>query len=110
MVNEESHRWQNECVTLTRENLSLHEQVAALESREVCAAAHDNVETCGYCQRDALLASHERLLDALRKIWCLGYKTRHEQEAHVIALDAITPFAVGPPPVVRSRPPRSRPG
>ena len=36
--------------------LELHEKVAFLESREVCAAAHDNVETCGYCQRDAARA------------------------------------------------------
>ena len=36
------------------EILDLREQVAALESREVCARAHDNVDTCGYCQRDAL--------------------------------------------------------
>lgn len=31
----------------------LQEQVAALESREVCTVAHDgDVTTCGYCQRD----------------------------------------------------------
>jgi hypothetical protein len=34
--------------------LELRERIAFLESREVCAAAHDNVETCGYCQRDAM--------------------------------------------------------
>jgi hypothetical protein len=37
---------------LTRENVDLHEQVALLQSREVCTVAHDDVETCGYCQRD----------------------------------------------------------
>ena len=41
---------------LTAESVSLREQIAALESREVCTVAHDNVETCGYCQRDALLS------------------------------------------------------
>jgi hypothetical protein len=40
---------------LKQENLTLHEKVSALESREVCGAAHDNVETCGYCQRDGLI-------------------------------------------------------
>lgn len=38
-----------------QEILTLKEKIAFLESREVCAAAHENVETCGYCQRDALL-------------------------------------------------------
>jgi hypothetical protein len=33
----------------------LLEQLAAAQSREVCTVAHENVETCGYCQRDALL-------------------------------------------------------
>ena len=45
--------------------LELHEKVAFLESREVCAAAHDNVETCGYCQRDAARAE---LREAVRLI------------------------------------------
>ncbi len=48
---------------LTAENLSLREQVAALESREVCTVAHENVETCGYCQRDALTAENAALRD-----------------------------------------------
>ena len=59
---------------LTAENLSLREQVAALESREVCTVAHENVETCGYCQRDALTAENAALrsrlavtLDMLKK-------------------------------------------
>lgn len=46
-----------------REILALREQVAALESREVCTVAHDNVETCGYCQRDALLNELSRIAD-----------------------------------------------
>jgi hypothetical protein len=36
------------------EILALKEQIASLESREVCTVAHENVERCGYCQRDAL--------------------------------------------------------
>lgn len=47
----------------------LMEQLAFAQSPEVCTVAHDNVETCGYCQRDALaarLAEAERLLFALR--------------------------------------------
>ncbi len=47
-----------------REILALREQVAALESREVCTVAHDNVETCGYCQRDALRDALSRIEDA----------------------------------------------
>jgi hypothetical protein len=39
---------------LSAENLALHELVASLESREVCTVAHEDVETCGYCQRDRL--------------------------------------------------------
>ena len=42
------------------EILALREQVAALESREVCAVAHADVETCGYCQRDDLRRDAER--------------------------------------------------
>ena len=45
---------------LKQENLTLHEKVSALESREVCAAAHENVETCGYCQRDNLAKALKR--------------------------------------------------
>ena len=43
------------------EVLDLRAQISTLESREVCAAAHDNVETCGYCQRDALLIHIQNL-------------------------------------------------
>lgn len=46
---------------MSEEILSLREQVAALESREVCTVAHENVETCGYCQRDALAAENAAL-------------------------------------------------
>ena len=49
------------------EILELHEKVAFLESREVCAAAHDNVETCGYCQRDAARAELKEAVQLLRK-------------------------------------------
>jgi len=48
---------------LRSEILALREQVAALESREVCTVAHDNVEACGYCQRDALLNELSRIAD-----------------------------------------------
>jgi hypothetical protein len=49
---------------MAQEILTLKEHIAFLESREVCAAAHDNVEACGYCQRDALaieLTDHKDL-------------------------------------------------
>lgn len=46
--------------TAKAENIALHEKIAFLESREVCAAAHENVETCGYCQRDNLAKALKR--------------------------------------------------
>lgn len=46
---------------MAREIITLKEQVAFLESREVCGAAHENVETCGFCQRDSIAAK----LDAI---------------------------------------------
>ena len=49
------------CQTLEIENAKLHEQIAALESREVCTTQHENVEECGYCQRDRLQAECEKL-------------------------------------------------
>lgn len=42
---------------LRQENLDLHAQISMLKSPEVCAAAHENVEECGYCQRDAAMES-----------------------------------------------------
>ena len=54
------------------EGAKLHEQVAALESREVCTAPHENVEECGYCQRDRLQAECEKLraaLEAWKALW-----------------------------------------
>jgi hypothetical protein len=47
-----SHDELFKAMALVRE---LQENVAFLESREVCGAAHDNVEACGYCQRDGLI-------------------------------------------------------
>jgi uncharacterized protein YciW len=47
---------------LTAEVLQLKERCAALESREVCTVAHENVETCGYCQLDELLAERALLV------------------------------------------------
>jgi hypothetical protein len=39
---------------LRQEILDLNARVTFLESREVCGAAHDHVDECGYCQRDEL--------------------------------------------------------
>lgn len=57
------------------EIVSLHEEVSSLESREVCAADHDNVDVCGYCQRDAGQEMFMRALEFARHsdecgIWC----------------------------------------
>lgn len=48
--------------------IDLHAQLSTLESREVCTAPHDgDVETCGYCQRDALQARVAELEDAIAR-------------------------------------------
>jgi hypothetical protein len=56
-----------------RLELDLREQISALESREVCAAAHENVDTCGYCQRDSIHKSLMRLSMAMGNP-CLDWK------------------------------------
>jgi hypothetical protein len=57
-------RW-DDYLALRQEVLTLKAEISALQSREVCAAAHENVEECGYCQRDRLLAElRERSPDA----------------------------------------------
>ncbi len=42
---------------ITTENTDLHEQVAALESKEVCTEPHDDsvLEGCPYCRIEALV-------------------------------------------------------
>ena len=60
-----------EIASLAAQNADLRERLAAAESREVCTVAHDNVDTCGYCQRDALaarLAAAERERDKMRGV------------------------------------------
>lgn len=62
-----AHAWKK-TADLRAENADLHEQVAALQSREVCNSPHENVEECGYCQRDRALLrldATRRLLDEL---------------------------------------------
>jgi hypothetical protein len=60
LTKSESYAWKNtreidkDRIEQRAKILALQEQVAALESREVCTIAHQNVETCGYCQRDEL--------------------------------------------------------
>ncbi len=54
---------------LAQINRDLREQVAALESREVCTVAHDgDVTTCGYCQRDALRTEIVKLARQKRRL------------------------------------------
>lgn len=50
----------SEMRALIADFLAIKEHCAALESREVCTVAHEDVETCGYCQRDALSKDAER--------------------------------------------------
>ena len=52
--------WHSDYDNLAADFLALKEYCAALESREVCTVAHEDVETCGYCQRDALSKDAER--------------------------------------------------
>ena len=67
-------KYKNLCAVLNEqagEILDLKEQLAALQSREVCTVAHENVETCGYCQRDAIEAELERIAQA-RLTWAMA--------------------------------------
>ena len=59
------------------EILALREQVAALESREVCTVAHDNVEECGFCQRDRLLTALREVMPLLAECDCI-YSDRED--------------------------------
>ena len=49
-------------MTLLAENSDLHEQIAALESKEVCTKPHDDhvIEGCPYCRlEDIMTLTHE---------------------------------------------------
>lgn len=48
---------------LVAENLGLHERIAFAESPEGCGSAHENTDSCGYCQRDAIAKQRDALLD-----------------------------------------------
>lgn len=50
------------------EIIDMHEQIAALQSREVCTVAHEDVDTCGYCQRDALTRENSSMAMKLAMI------------------------------------------
>lgn len=63
---------------LRKDALALHEQVAALQSREVCTQPHDNVETCGYCQRDALRKDADRMRKALERVTAIVNRNPHQ--------------------------------
>lgn len=74
--------------------LALREQIAALESREVCTVAHDNVGTCGYCQREQGVEAAERdLMDSamlLRRVSRLLAKADPSALAPRNAMDWLT--------------------
>jgi len=76
---------------LVQEIKTLNEKIAFLESREVCGAAHDNVETCGYCQRDK---AYEALI-RITHIGPLGVDTYPEvyRQIQKIATGALPPEA-----------------
>jgi hypothetical protein len=63
----------------------LMEQLAAAQSREVCTVAHENVETCGYCQRDMLTAENA----ALREERALIIQRAENAEAALVESDAL---------------------
>jgi hypothetical protein len=73
--------------------VEMHEKIAFLESREVCAAAHENVETCGYCQRDQYkealveIAGNGRVPANLKKFgnahYRSGYVSGFEHQADI---------------------------
>jgi hypothetical protein len=62
------------------EALELRERVAFLESPEVCAAAHDDVQECGYCQRDRYYPGYIRYeylrtlsVRAIAQLWASSF-------------------------------------
>ena len=62
------------------EVLELRERVAFLESPEVCAAAHDDVSECGYCQRDRYYPGYIRYeylrtlsVRAIAELWASSF-------------------------------------
>jgi hypothetical protein len=65
---------------LRAEVLTLRERVAFLESPEVCAAAHDDVSECGYCQRDRYYPGYIRYeylrtlsVRAISELWASSF-------------------------------------
>lgn len=65
---------------LRAEVLELRERVAFLESPEVCAAAHDDVTECGYCQRDRYYPGYIRYeylrtlsVRAIAELWASSF-------------------------------------
>ena len=74
------------------EILELHEKVSFLESREVCAAAHDNVETCGYCQRDAARAELKEAVQLLRTVNKSYWQSPEGGPALLNAIENLGPF------------------
>ena len=65
---------------LEQEILTFRERVAFLESPEVCAAAHDDVSECGYCQRDRYYPGYIRYeylrtlsVRAIAELWASSF-------------------------------------
>ena len=57
------HEHRSDEEVLRAENRELREKVAFFESREVCTKAHDDVDMCGYCQRDFVIGLLREVYD-----------------------------------------------
>ena len=55
---------------LFAENKALHEQVAALESKEVCAKPHDDhvIEGCPYCRLEDIMTLANEYIDSYERL------------------------------------------
>ena len=71
-------RLEAEIRTLRNYVVAAQEEIASLESREVCTYPHDNVEECGYCQRDRLRVELRQTIAGHKVEWDL--KNKHLDE------------------------------
>ena len=56
--------------SLSAENSDLHEQIAALESKEVCAKPHDDhvIEGCPYCRLEDIMTLTHEYIDSYERL------------------------------------------
>lgn len=77
-----------------QENKELHEQVAVLQSKEVCTAPHDDsiIDGCPYCRLEALLKENKRLTLATEMQGAAIKRLLKRQELLEKAVEALDVF------------------